>query len=134
MQMFGDNVAALIKWKWPDPMADVTSDGLQAVWEAVEAGRWRHNVQADDWVGKPVAEALRLDLNTTADKAKVKNLINGWLKSGELVKVEGLDEQRKARTYIEVGQVKSAPPSKSSLVNGHGLPTSNSAPPPPAHP
>ena len=134
MQMFGDNVAVLIKWKWPDAMAGVTSNGLQAVWEAVEVGRWRHNVQAADWVGKPVAKALRLNLDTAADMAKVKSLINGWLKSGELVKIEGTDEQRKARTFIEVGKVKPAPPSKSSSVNDHGLPTSNSAPPPPAHP
>jgi hypothetical protein len=133
-KLFGDNVAAMVKWKWPDAMAGVTSNGLQAVWEAVEAGRWRHNVQADDWVGKPIAGALRLDLDTTADKVKVKSLIRGWLKSGELVKVEGMDEQRKARTFIEVGHVKSAPPSKSSMVNGHGHSTSNSAPPPPAHP
>jgi RecA-family ATPase len=130
MQMFGDNVGVMTKWQWPDAMEGVTSNGLQAVWEAVEAGRWRESVQANDWIGKPVAVALGLDLDKDGDKAKVKSLIHGWLKSGELVRVEGQDDRRRTKTFVEVGAPKAAPPSNSNLVNDHGQKPSKSAPPP----
>jgi AAA domain len=119
MGLAGDNVAAMVRWEWPDAMAGVTSDGLQSVWGAVRAGSWRESSQAADWVGKPIAGALGLDLDKPADKAKVKGMVHRLIKSGELVKVEGLDERRHSKIFIEVGIVQVTP---------------HSAPPPPAHP
>jgi hypothetical protein len=119
MGLAGDNVAAMVCWEWPDAMAGVTSNSLTAAWEAVRAGIWRESSQAADWVGKPIAKALGLDLDKPADKAKVKGMVHRWIKSGELIKVEGLDERRHSKIFVEVGNVQVTP---------------HSAPPPPAHP
>jgi Bifunctional DNA primase/polymerase, N-terminal/AAA domain len=110
----GDNVAAMTRWQWPDAMAGITNDHLPAVWEAVGAGNWRESSQATDWVGRPVATALGLNLDKPADKAKVKGMIRRWLLSGELVEVTGLDDQRRKKSFVEVGKAHgstlSAPP------------------------
>jgi hypothetical protein len=71
------------------------------------------------------ASALGLDLEKSADKAKVKGMIHRWIKSGELIKVEGLDERPHSKIFVEVCATR-----KSSSLLG----TPHSAPPPPAHP
>jgi len=99
-----DNVGVAVIWKWPDPFDDVTVEHLREVQRRVAAGNYRANVQANDWVGKVVAEALDLDIEDTADKTKVKGILKTWLKSGALVKVEKEGEDRKLRPFIEVGE------------------------------
>ena len=99
-----DHVAVAEPWKWPDALEDITPADLRAVQNAVAAGRWRQNNQAADWVGKAVAAALRLDVNSKAHRAKIGALIKVWLSTNMLVVVEGQDEKRRPRTFIEVGQ------------------------------
>lgn len=100
----GDRVAVVTPWTWPDPLADVTVEHLRSVQVAVAAGRWRENHQAKDWVGKAVGAALSLDPDDKADRAKIVRLIRIWLKSGALITVEGEDEKRNKRTFVEVGR------------------------------
>ena len=45
---------------------------------------------------------MRLDLDKKADKAKAKGLIEIWLKSGALIIVEGEDDKRNLRKFVEV--------------------------------
>ena len=100
-------VAVVVPWAWPDPLASVTVDDLRKVQAAIAAGRWRENVQAKDWVGKAVAGVLGLDVSDKRDKAKMAGLIRIWLKSGALVTVEGEDEKRNKRTFVEKGDAAS---------------------------
>lgn len=100
----GDNVGVVTTWSPPDPLADVTVNDLLAAQRAIADGRWRENVQAKDWVGKPVADALALDLEKSADKAKVKTLLKLWLASGALVIVQDKDEKGNMRPFVEVGE------------------------------
>jgi hypothetical protein len=99
-----DTVGVVVAWSWPDAFAGVTPDDLRKVQNAVAAGAWRADVQATAWVGKPIAEALGLDLQQAADKAKVKAMLKTWVKNGALVEIEKADDGRKARTFIEVGE------------------------------
>lgn len=69
----------VVLWQWPDLMADVTVRDLRAVQAIASKGRYRASPQAEDWVGKAVAAALRLDLAKPADKRKAANLIKVWL-------------------------------------------------------
>jgi hypothetical protein len=62
------------------------------------------SVQASDWVGKPIAAALGLDLAKPDHKQKVKSLLKVWLASGMFVVVTGKDEQRHDRSFVEVGE------------------------------
>jgi hypothetical protein len=80
--------------------SEAASD-LRAVQAAIAAGRWRENSQAKDWAGHAVASALHLDVET--DRAKIVALLKTWIATGALVAVEGEDEQRKKRSFVEVG-------------------------------
>ena len=100
-----DHVQAVETWQWPDIMADVTVDHLRKVQAAVAAGHWRENVQSKDWVGLAVARVMGLDASNKAHRATIVESLKRWLASGMLVTVEGEDEKRMKRTYIEVGQL-----------------------------
>ena len=50
-----------------------------------------------------VAQVMKLDMTNRAHKAKVVGLIKVWLSTGMLATVEGEDDKRMKRTYIEVG-------------------------------
>lgn len=99
----GDKVGVVAKWTWPDALAEVTVDNVRQVQDAVAAGRWRENQQAADWVGKPIAKVLDVDLDTKAGKTKIVRLVKIWLASAVLVAVEGEDAKRNKRTFVEVG-------------------------------
>jgi hypothetical protein len=98
-----DFVGVATKWKWPDPLDQVSVHDLRAVQAEVANGRWRANVQAADWVGKAVAKAMKLDASDKRHRAKIIGLLKVWKSTGALVEVEGKDEARKPKTFIEVG-------------------------------
>ena len=98
----GDSVGVVTAWKWPDPLDGITNVDFEKAAQAIRAGKWRENVQAKDWVGRAVAKALALDLDDRAGKAKALGLVKAWLAAGSLVIVEGEDEKRMPRKFIEV--------------------------------
>ena len=98
-----DYVAVATPWAWPDAFDGVSAADLRAVQMRVSEGRYRANQQAEDWVGNVVAEVLKLDPANTAHKAKIKTLLGMWTKNGMFVTVEGQDDKRKPRQFIEVG-------------------------------
>jgi hypothetical protein len=67
-----------------------------------QAGKWRENPQAGNWVGKAVAEALDLDAENKADKAKIIGMLKVWRSAGSLIVVEDKDENRIMKKFIEV--------------------------------
>jgi len=99
----GDHVGVVEAWTWPDPLDEVSVHDLRAVQAIVAGGSWRANIQAADWVGHAVAQALRLDASNKQHKAKIIGLLKIWKSTGMLVEVEGKDEKRKPRTFVEVG-------------------------------
>ena len=82
---------------------DVAASDLRAVQRAIASGRWRENSQAKEWAGHSVAAAMKLDVET--HKAKIVALLKTWIENGALVVVEGKDERRKKRSFVEVGSV-----------------------------
>jgi hypothetical protein len=102
-----DYVAVATPWQWPDAFEGVTVHDLRAAQAEVDKGRWRQNPQAKDWVGYPIARALKLDLageTAKANKAKIRSLLSAWIGTGMFVVVEGEDENRKKRSFVEVGE------------------------------
>jgi hypothetical protein len=81
----------------------VSAADLRAVQAAIAAGRWRQNSQSKDWAGYAVASALKLDANDKAARSKIRELLKTWIKNGMFVVVEGLDNKRERRSYVEVG-------------------------------
>jgi hypothetical protein len=101
----GDDVGVAEAWAWPSPFTGVTVHDLRAAQKAVaEGGPWRENHQAAMWVGKPIAKALKLNIRSDADRKKIRGLLAVWLKTGRFVVVDGTDENRHPRQFIEVGE------------------------------
>jgi len=99
----GDNVGVVTAWKWPDPLDGVTGTDFDNAAAAIRAGRWKESVQAKDWVGWPIARALGFDLHgSKSEKAKVKGLIQAWIKAGSLVVVEEKDDHRELKNFVRV--------------------------------
>jgi hypothetical protein len=98
----GDSVGVVTHWDWPDPLSGVTGSDFDRVAVVIRAGSWRKDVRSNHWVGVAVAQALKLDLDDRADKAKVSGLLKVWLSAGSLVVVERSDEQRRPREFVEV--------------------------------
>jgi hypothetical protein len=98
----GDNLGIVTPWEWPDPLAGMTGADFEKAAAAIRAGKWRESPQATEWVGYPIARALKLNLSKKADKAKIKELIKIWIGTGALAVVDGEDSQRKRRKFVEV--------------------------------
>jgi hypothetical protein len=98
-----DYVGVVTPWQWPDTFAGITVADLRAVQARVAAGRWRANAQAKDWVGHAVAFVLGLDASNKTHIAKIKAMLKQWIATGALVVVEGMDDKRKLRSFIEIG-------------------------------
>lgn len=101
----GDNIAVVEPWTWPAPLDGVSVDDLRKAQQAVSNGRWRENIQAKDWAGIPIAQVLGLDPTNKAHKAKVRSMLQIWIANGMFVVVQGQDEKRNPRSFIEVGEL-----------------------------
>jgi hypothetical protein len=89
-------------WQWPDPLAGMSGADFDKVAATIRAGKWRESPQASKWAGRAVAEALDLNADNKADKAKILAMLKVWLAAGSLVVVEGKDEKREIRKFVEV--------------------------------
>jgi hypothetical protein len=100
----GDSVGVSTPWKWPDPLEGVTGRDFECAAALIRGGRWRASAQARDWVGKAVAQALKVDVDCPKGKAKVLGIIKLWIKHGSLLVVEGQDSTRHTVKWVEVAE------------------------------
>lgn len=100
----GDNVAAAARWTPPDPFDGLSVRDLYNVQQAIAGGEWAQSVQAGNWAGKAVAEALGLDASAKADKARINALLRNWIASGALL-IENRHDSKKGRErpFVVVG-------------------------------
>lgn len=97
----GDQVGVACRWQWPDVFDTITKEQTRAVQRAVDSGRWRKDARASNWVGNIIATVLALDPDE--DKKRLNSIIRQWLKNEVLIEVEGKDESRRDRMFVEVG-------------------------------
>ncbi|MBA9069930.1 hypothetical protein FHR71_003691 [Methylobacterium sp. RAS18] len=101
----GDHIGVVTNWTWPDPLESLSVADLQAAQAVVRAGGpWRENIQAKDWVGIPIAQALKLDPTNKADRERIKRTLKVWIDNGMFAVVTGYDEKSRPRPFIEVGE------------------------------
>jgi hypothetical protein len=98
----GDSVGVVKRWEWPDPLTGITGSDFEQVAAVIRSTDWRKDSRSADWVGKAVAKALKLDVENKADKAKIVGLLKVWLEAGSLKVVDGFDEQRRKRDFVQV--------------------------------
>jgi AAA domain/Bifunctional DNA primase/polymerase, N-terminal len=72
----------------------------QAALAAVRAYDWRDNVQANDWVGIPIAQAMGIDRGTKEGTKQVETIIKAWLKSGKLIEITKRTKARQAKVFV----------------------------------
>ncbi len=99
----GDKIGVVTAWEWPDAMDGVTEADVAAVQTAIAGSEWRADSQAEAWAGNAVAQALGIDIDDKAGRARVRAMIKAWLVSGHLVEVVRSDKSRHSRKFIEVG-------------------------------
>ena len=73
----------------------------------------RESDQSTDWIGKPIASALGIDIGTgltkdltrdqKAAKAKVKAMLQIWIAAGAFSSFPAKDRKGALRSYVEVG-------------------------------
>jgi hypothetical protein len=130
----GDNVGVVATWTPPDPLQLINEVDLPTIIERVATGEYRADAQAKAWVGKVVADVLRLDIEEPSVKAKVKALLKHWIKSGALAVVQKPDKQRVMRDFVVPGlplAPAAAPPQKGGALHVGQVKHPPAPPPPP---
>ncbi|WP_082173647.1 AAA family ATPase [Methylobacterium platani] len=101
-----DHVAVVEPWSWPDPLEGMSVEDLRAAQAAVcVGGPWRENVQAGDWVGRPIAGALKLDPNEPQHRERIKKMLKIWIANGMFVIASGRDKKGNIRSFVELGEL-----------------------------
>jgi hypothetical protein len=100
-----DTVGAVTPWDYPafhNPVIDEVA--MAKVLKTVRAGGpWRVSIQAEKWIGYPLAHALGLNLESKKARKYLIDLINDLTDKGLLVRGERPDPgTRKIREFIEV--------------------------------
>jgi hypothetical protein len=99
-----DYVGVVTPWAWPDAFDGVKAGDLLKVQQAVAQGRWREDLRANDWAGVAISRTLKLDPTDKRDRAKIAAMLKRWIAAGALKTVKGMDEKRRERSYVEVGE------------------------------
>jgi hypothetical protein len=106
-----DKIGIVTRWEPPAAFDNVTTDHLHAVRRRVAESKWRLNEQSEDWVGYAIADVLDLDI--TSDKTspacktarrRIKTMIETWLKTGALKKVDNKDSKGNWRPFVTAGE------------------------------
>ena len=98
----GDQVGVVELWKKPRLFEGVKRQDLLKIQRAVNAGEYRYSEQASDWVGSVVAEVL--SLNIDKDKRRIKKMIEEWLETKALKKVNKNIGGGKTPPFVEIGE------------------------------
>jgi hypothetical protein len=99
----GDNVGVVTQWKPPNHTADVTGRDFELAAAKIRTGDFKESPQAKNWVGVPVAKVLGVDLAEKTGKAKVKCVVDMWIRSGALIIEEQRDpKRRETKKFVRV--------------------------------
>jgi hypothetical protein len=101
----GDTVACATLWKPPNPFDGVTTEDVKVAQKLAQGGAYRADMQSPDWFGYALAEHLHLNVryqgdNDQRDVAKVKQIINTWIKNKVLQIDKRADANRKEKRFI----------------------------------
>ena len=101
-------MGAVKRWEWPDAFAGVSKQDAANVRDAIaalEATPPSQDIRANNWAGNVIGQCLGIDPNDTAGKARIKELLNYWIKT-DVLAVEERENPRAGRAVkvIVAGQ------------------------------
>jgi hypothetical protein len=99
----GDNVGVVVKWTPPEALEGITGHDFEAAVLEIGTDKWRGDVRAKNWIGKPIAKALKRNLDDDKERAKVGRIVGAWLKSGSLEEYEDTVDGHK-KTFVRVAR------------------------------
>lgn len=99
-----DHVGVVTTWTPTASEDQVTTDQLREIQKKIGEGEWRENPQSNLWAGNAVAAALGLDLSEKAARARVKKLLEDWIRDGLLAIDERKDSNRIERKFVVMGR------------------------------
>lgn len=90
-----DNIGMVTGWKMPGVFAGRSeSEDLAKACAALGPDEWAKNVQAANWAGYPISNALGLNVSDKIGKGRVSGMIKAWVEAGGLREIS----RRNART------------------------------------
>lgn len=94
----GDNVATVEPWQWPDAFDGVTESDLLRVQQAIERSERpaRRSPQARDWAGNIVGDVLGLNMSDQSVRARVRVMLETWIKN-HAFKIDEIKDTEKGR-------------------------------------
>lgn len=98
----GDKVGVASPWDWPDLFAGVTVSKTKEVQRLVDAGDFRVDPRSPAWVGTIIATVLAMD--PEEDAKRIAKILRQWIQNKVLRVEEAMDEQRKMRKFVRVGE------------------------------
>lgn len=104
----GDHVGVVTAWNYPTvTMPLITNADIKRVQQVIrEGGPWRYDQQSktEPWIGKAIAQVLRLDLESKLVKKAVATIVDAWLEEGLLTRVDQQSpNDRKMHPYVAAG-------------------------------
>ena len=99
-----DTAGVVTEWRWPSKdeiAAQVPPDVRRLVLVRLESQNCRESCQSSDWAGYVLADAMGIHVETTkamtADKRKVKAILDAWIANGILAVVDEDDPKHFGR-------------------------------------
>lgn len=82
----GESVGVITPWEWPDAFHGLRREDAVAVRNAIGEcdPPAREHYSSPDWAGLIVADTLGIPCEEKAERARVKSILNEWIKSGVL--------------------------------------------------
>jgi hypothetical protein len=105
----GEYTPVVTTWTYPNAFDAVTPEHMHCVREMARTGSYRRDPQANDWIGKAVAEVLDLDPGDEADRKQIKAILKKWFANGVLDTEPRKDKDSKKRPFVVPGNWNEAP-------------------------
>jgi hypothetical protein len=114
----GDEVACSSSWKPKNPFDGLTSRDVELARTLAQTGAYRNDVRSPEWFGFALAQHLKIPIkykadNAPADLTRVKAIMKTWIKNNVLAIEIRIDENRREREYIVLGNYQDGSPNVS---------------------
>ncbi len=96
----GDSVGVVVRWEYQKLALDLSEDDAREALAALEEGKWRADMRAEDWAGYAIARAAGVDISGPAIKTQIAALIAEWLGNGTLEMYRARDKKRMEKEYV----------------------------------
>jgi hypothetical protein len=90
-------------WTPPDPFANVATADMHWTRETVRNGNYRRDPRSHDWVGRALAQRLKLDPDTKGDREKLIAILKTWFAKGVLAIEIRKDTKRRDKEFVVPG-------------------------------